>query len=208
MKGGYLTLFHFRGIPVRGHWTILLVPLLFGLGANMWRTPAYWLAILFLIAWHEAGHAFLVRRYKHEVISIDLHGFGGACVWHGNATPWQRAAIAWGGVLAQATLFPLAGLLAASSWAATSPSVKAIIYAWTIPNALIIAFNLIPIQPLDGGTAWALLPMAWRRWRRRRPPRPPKEVDYDKIPKEIRNEVDRVLDEVSEEVAKRKADAD
>ena len=104
---GYLTIFHYRGAPVRIHWTAPLGALI--LGGSLLVVPIYWLAFFVLIVMHEIGHAALVRRYRFQVISIDLHGLGGLCRWEGSANPWQRAVIAWGGIWVQLALLVFAG---------------------------------------------------------------------------------------------------
>lgn len=163
-RDGALTLFHWRGRPVRAHWMLALGALLFG-------HPIEYFTIVLL---HEFGHALLVQRYGLWVEEIMIHGFGGWCRWRGHATPLQRSVIAWGGVWAQMLL--LAGTLLA--FEILGPPTSAI--GWGIHdsfigiNLFLIVLNLIPIKPLDGAEAWRLIPLliAHRRRARRRHKRP------------------------------------
>ena len=103
--GGYLAIGRWRGAPVRLHWTLPVGALVFGQGRFV---PGFWLGFFLLVFVHELGHAVLVRRYGHRVVSIDIHALGGMCRWSGEPTAIDRSRIAWGGVLAQAVAFAVA----------------------------------------------------------------------------------------------------
>ncbi len=113
-----------------------------------------WLVLAAIILIHEAGHAFLVRRFSLVVYSIVLTGTGGECTWAGHATPTQRAIIAWGGVLAQVPLL----LLGLALGALLPPKAPALVVeaetTLVSVNVMLIAFNLLPIPALDGWHAW------------------------------------------------------
>src|SRR4051812_42113371 len=95
MKGA-LRLGRWRGVPVFLHWSTPLGFLIF-----VGFRPASWLALTALILAHEWGHAVLIRRYGLRVEAIYVRGTGGECTSTGQASPLQRALIAWGGVLGQ-----------------------------------------------------------------------------------------------------------
>lgn len=152
--GGWVTLGRWRGAPMRLHWTVLLTPLVFG---GLRWLPAYWLSVLFLILLHEVGHAWWVMRFKLRVHSIDAHGFGGWCRWSGRPTALQRGLIASGGVMAQGVLL-LATLAVGLVWEPTPGSWGGHVeHAFVRTNLWLIAFNLLPIPPLDGAEVWKLL---------------------------------------------------
>jgi Zn-dependent protease len=164
MNGGYLTLARWQGVPIRAHWTLPIIALYF----SGWAfAPMLWLAFFALILIHEMGHAILVKAFRQHVFSIDLTGFGGLCRWVGTVTAIQRSMIAWGGVLAQLALY-----VATTLWTTLVPPDSAIgaeiAYVFTHTNLYIMAFNLIPIAPLDGAEAWSLIPLLRARWRTRR----------------------------------------
>ena len=170
---GYLTLGRIRGIPIRIHWTMPLGALIFG---GFRFAPAFWLGFFLLVLAHELGHAYFVRRYRHHVLAIEVTGFGGLCRWSGYATPYERAAIAWGGVVAQGLILiaTMAVLLvfgpARSLWAAE------LAHVFTTTNLWLIALNLLPFPPLDGHEAWPLAKHVFEKLksRSRRPPSPPR----------------------------------
>src|SRR5579859_2714533 len=97
MRSGYATVAYLGRSPLRLHWTLPIGALVVS-GGHF--APYTWAAFAFLILVHELGHAFLVRRYRHAVVSIDLHGLGGHCRWSGYASEVEKSKIAWGGVLA------------------------------------------------------------------------------------------------------------
>jgi Zn-dependent protease len=157
---------------VRAHWSLPLGALLFGQGRFV---PGFWLGFFLLVLIHELGHAALVKRYGHRVVSIDIHALGGACRWSGEATAIDRARIAWGGVLAQAVALALA--VAAIALAGTPEAAigSQLASAFTTTNVWLIAINLIPVAPLDGAEAWKLfLLLAARRRSRADAARPGK----------------------------------
>jgi len=159
---GFLQLGRFRGAPIRIHWSVLLGVLFF---TGFRFAPAAWLGFVAIILLHELGHALMVVRYGLRVNAIDVHGFGGECRWSGDATPWQRAIIAWGGVLAQALL--LAGTFAFIHFtgAPVTRFGAELAAVFTETNLWVIGLNLLPVPPLDGATAWSIVPL-WKARRR------------------------------------------
>ena len=162
MNSGFFTLGSYRGIPVRLHWTAPLLAVLFG--GFRWA-PGVWLGVFLLIFLHELGHAFVVRRFGHKVTSVDVAGFGGQCRYEGLPTSVQRAAIAWGGVWAQLVVLALAGLWLAVLGRPANMIGAQVMSAFIETNLFLMAFNLIPLRPLDGAEAWALFPLLYRNWK-------------------------------------------
>lgn len=138
---GFLV-FRLRRVPVRVHWSTPGGLFVFG---GLTLSPLLWIVIVGTTLVHELGHALLVRRFRLTVVSIDLHGLGGTCRWVGPATPLQAAMIAWGGVLAQLVVM-------AAALAFPHPIASLVVAV----NAYLIALNLLPFEPFDGGRAWAL----------------------------------------------------
>jgi hypothetical protein len=143
-----------RGVPLRVHWTMPVGALLFG-GFSF--VPAFWLAFFVLVLLHELGHAFVVQRFGHLATSVEVTGFGGLCRWTGHSTAFERAAIAWGGVLAQTALLILTWTLLWLVGTPSNPHLAEIAYAFTHTNLLLIGLNLLPFRPLDGAEAWSIL---------------------------------------------------
>src|SRR5262249_49588782 len=153
LENGYLRLGRFRGVPIRMH---VLTPLgaLFFSGFRF--EPGAWLGFVLIILVHEIGHALLVMRYGLGVSSIDLHAYGGATRWSGQATGHQRSVIAWGGVLAQAALFVATAAVLTFLGAPRTFFGRELVYVFTTTNLWLMALNLLPFPPLDGAQAWKL----------------------------------------------------
>lgn len=160
---GFTQIFRFRGVPVRLHWSVVLIAFFVGGGFRL--AIGAWTAFLLLIFIHEVGHAMLAQRYGLRVVGIDVHGLGGLCRYEGTDSPWQRSVIAWGGVLGQLVLLLLAltvariGALPRGAFAADFMRVA------ISANLFIAALNLIPLRGLDGAEAWKL-PRLWAKRRR------------------------------------------
>jgi stage IV sporulation protein FB len=157
-QSGFLELGRIRGAPVRLHWSVLLGVLFF---TGFRFSPAAWLGFVALVLIHELGHAAVVLRYGLRVVGIELHGFGGECRWDGQATPWERAVIAWGGVLAQAVLLAVTFGVVLVTGGPTTHFGTELVAVFTQTNVWLALVNLLPIPPLDGANAWSVV-RAWR----------------------------------------------
>lgn len=132
-------------------------------------------AFLFFISvtLHELGHAIVARRNGIGVMGIDLWVFGGlAKLTRDSETPGEEFRVAVAGPVVTAVLVALSlGAVAATSHAGSS--VDSIIgsdtaetpllalMAWVaMMNAALLAFNLVPGFPLDGGRIARAI--AWR----------------------------------------------
>jgi len=105
--------------------------------------------ILICLLVHELGHAIAVRSLGFGGSTITLSMFGGVCSWHANPTPAQRIVVAVAGPAATALCAGACFVLAR----AVMPSYAgAILTQLTQLNLLWLAFNLLPVLPLDGGT--------------------------------------------------------
>ncbi len=161
LRGGYLNVTRVRGVTIRLHFTALLASLL------AVYYPTVWLSGLIVVLVHESGHAWLVRRYRAHVFSIDMHALGGHCRYGARLTEVQTSLVAWGGIVAQAILMGVLEVLFffrsfAPGWLLGFSATL------TAVNMYIACFNLLPIPPLDGWEAWRLfrlsnLAMWWRR---------------------------------------------
>jgi len=162
---GFLNLGTWRRVPVRLHWTAPLGAALFG---GLRWAPVVWVAFFVLVLAHELGHAYLVRRYGHHVMAIDVTGFGGLCRWFGTATTFERAAIAWGGVVAQAVLLIIAGGALLVFGPVRTQLAADLVGTFVYANFWLIVLNLLPFPPFDGKEAWPLARMLFQRWRNER----------------------------------------
>jgi Zn-dependent protease len=154
-EAGYLTVGAYDGVPIRIHWSTPLTA--FVLGAGGWA-PVFWIGYALVVLVHEIGHAVMVRRVGGTLDSIDVTGWGGRCVWSGDPTRFEDALVAAGGVLAQAILFAIVALLFLALGRPQNTFVIELVQAVVGVNLVLALLNLIPLEPLDGASAWRLLP--------------------------------------------------
>jgi Zn-dependent protease/predicted transcriptional regulator len=138
-----------------------------------WTAAAYWVTgaatalLLFAsVLVHELGHSVVALRFGIPVRSINLFIFGGVAEI-GAEPPTARAE------LLIAVAGPVVSLaLAALFWvtrplvAASQPVLGVFEYLAYI-NGVLVAFNLIPGYPLDGGRVFRAAVWAWTRDMRR-----------------------------------------
>jgi Zn-dependent protease len=154
------------GIEIGINWTWLIVFALVGvtLSASVFPAVHAGLAtatyvvmgvvatVLFFgsILLHELGHAVVARREGMEISGITLWVFGGVARFKGMfRSPGAEFRIAVAGPLVSLALG--AGLIAAAHFLAL-PAAAGTVVAWVgWTNLVLLAFNLLPALPLDGG---------------------------------------------------------
>jgi Zn-dependent protease len=161
MTRGLWSLGRWRGVPVWLHWSVWLGLAWFGFRHRAWLPALLSFAGFFgLLAIHELGHAFAARSRRVRVHEIRLYLLHGLCRHAVPARERDDVFIAWGGVLAQAAVL-LVALPLSAGIGALSPTLSielAPLFRMLIAaNAWMIAFNLLPIAPLDGHRAWRVL---------------------------------------------------
>lgn len=111
---------------------------------------------------HELGHAIVARRHGVEVEEIDLWLLGGVSRMRGEAhEPDDELRYALAGPAMTAAIAACFGLAYALLPAGTPAVVTALVEYQLLVNCLILAFNLLPAFPLDGGRV--LRALLWRR---------------------------------------------
>jgi Zn-dependent protease/CBS domain-containing protein len=166
-----LTLGRIAAIPIRVHWSWLVIVLIvvgilsqiyMGVapGAGAWiLASAAGLLLCISVVLHELGHALAALCYRFSVRSITLFAVGGVAeIDAENTTPVQELLVAVAGPAVSLLLALLGGLVWwHSPWAALG--LLALHLALT--NGLMAVFNLLPGYPMDGGrvlhaTLWFL----------------------------------------------------
>lgn len=148
------------GIPVRLHFTMVLVPFL----TYNWMpvsTPLgflFWLSLVGLlfgsVLLHEFGHALTARKYGIITQDIVLTPLGGmARVMSMPKNPRQEIAIAIAGPLVSLALSGLAfvGLYALAVVPSLSGRGSETLIILFQANLMLALFNLVPALPMDGG---------------------------------------------------------
>jgi len=153
-----------RGVDIDLHWSVLLIATVILIGA--FKSPLLsivggtcWVSVLVL---HECGHLLMAQRKHSEVFGIEVYPLWAITHYQ---TPWSRldaAAIAWGGVLAQAVVgIPLVVYVAVFGYTPWEP-VNAVLALFGPFSLAMAGFNLLPFAPLDGSKAWDLFPALWQ----------------------------------------------
>ncbi|MEX2587725.1 MAG: site-2 protease family protein [Actinomycetota bacterium] len=175
------TIARVRGITIGAHWSWLIVAVLVswslssfffpseypGLGDRTYLTMGVVSALIFFasILLHELGHAFRALKEGMKVGDITLWLFGGVARFEGMfPSPGAEFRIAIAGPLVSLVLaiaFTVAGGAAEAAGVAL-PVVAVADYLGMI-NFLVLAFNLVPALPLDGGRV--LRSWLWHRQR-------------------------------------------
>jgi PDZ domain-containing secreted protein/Zn-dependent protease/CBS domain-containing protein len=170
-----------RGIPIGAHWTWLLVfaivvwslgTVLFpatypGLDGATYLGMAVAAALLFFasVLAHELGHAFRALDEGQHIEGITLWLFGGVARLRGTPhSPGAEFRVAAAGPVISALLAVLfAGAALAGDRLGGPDAVQGVVDYLARINLILLAFNLVPALPLDGGRilrAWL-----WRRQR-------------------------------------------
>jgi Zn-dependent protease len=158
-QGGF-RLFRLAGIDVFLHWSWFVVALyeIQGrtrqYGSLVWNVAEY-LGLFLIVTLHEFGHSLACRQVGGEADHIVLWPLGGVAYvrppQRPGATLWSLAA----GPLVNVALIPVLlglGLLNYAVGLATAvPDGALLIHALWYINVFLLAFNLLPIYPLDGG---------------------------------------------------------
>lgn len=163
-------LFEFRGpwgVPIQfGQSLAFLVGLLLylNLNGNIMNGVIISLMLITIILLHELGHAWGNLIQGIPVRRIMIHGGGGFCEPGAPGSPSQRELTVAMGPLVNLALWALAGialwalfkLVVQGSLGVSVPIGTLSLIAYYIDlfaffNLLFFIFNLIPVQPLDGG---------------------------------------------------------
>jgi len=159
-----------KRVDVFVHWSVFLIGALILLDTLRTPLPALvgMTAYLSVLLIHESGHLIIARRQGYDALSIELYPIFGIARFEMPGSRFDRDLISWGGVLAQAIVsVPIAlcvSLFGYTPWDTLNIAL-AILGAASL---CIAAFNLLPCRPLDGSSAWDLIPAFFERRRLRK----------------------------------------
>jgi Zn-dependent protease len=178
MNGSNFQVLKVQGIPIRIHLSWFVVLLLFTWSlATGWfpvsdpglTTATYWmmglvasLGLFLSILLHELGHAFVSLRMGLGIRGITLFLFGGVAEMEDEPPdPRSEFLIAVAGPVVS-VLIALACWLVGATFGAILPiTVLAVLTYLTTINLIVVAFNLLPAFPLDGGRVFRSV--LWKR---------------------------------------------
>ena len=152
------------GIQVRIHLTFLL---LLGFYAWVYYTEGglsaavggvtFTLLIFLCVLLHEFGHAFAAKAFGIRTPDITLLPIGGvARLERMPANPWQELVIALAGpavnvFIAVVVFLLIGGVLPLHEFALIETASGSLLAKLLFVNILLVAFNIIPAFPMDGG---------------------------------------------------------
>lgn len=169
MDSGFWAIGKWRGVPVFFHWSILLwIPWSVWQNMNFFWAAVTFPAFVLLMCAHELGHALAAKFRRVNVESIKLFVLHGQCEHEPPYHEEDDVFIAWGGVLAQLVILALAvagKYLLLSLLPPAYYLLFPLFYVFINANLTLAILNLIPIQPLDGYTAWCVFPLLGERLR-------------------------------------------
>ena len=162
-SGGWaLRLGAVMGIPIRIHFTFLLLLLWFGFAATARGESAPWAVLILVLLFacvvlHELGHAAMARRFGVRTREIVLYPIGGIAKLENIPGGVAELLIALAGPAVNLVIAIL--LVAAMVLLGMEPAVDfglllppgPILPKLLAANLALLAFNLIPAFPMDGG---------------------------------------------------------
>lgn len=169
MFGPRFRICRLAGIPVEidASWFLIALFLTWSLAAGYFpytypglASGTYWImglsgmvGLFLSIVLHELGHAVTARKYRLPVARITLFIFGGVAELKKEpSSPFSDFIVALMGPVVSVVLALLFYLGAQTCEAGTcSVLVHGVLYYLAMINIFIVAFNLIPAFPLDGG---------------------------------------------------------
>jgi Zn-dependent protease len=167
LQRGAFPLFRVAGVGVYLHWTWLLMAyVVIKILPDKYDRPVWklveFLAVFAVVLLHEFGHALACRSVGGEADTIVLWPLGGVAFVR---PPQRPGAVLWSiaaGPLVNVFLVPVTGGLALLYYLLQAgegkPSdVGYFLYSLAFINLITLAFNLLPIYPLDGGQIFRAL---------------------------------------------------
>jgi Zn-dependent protease len=158
-RQGSIRLFKLFGITVYLHWAWFIAIWYFVSQARGYSSPIWsvleCLALFAIVLIHEFGHQLACRSVGGKTHDIILWPLGGVAYVSPPQRPgaqlWSIAA----GPLVNVALFPVLTavvlLARAANWGYAMPNAYLFVLTLWFINTVLLAFNLLPIYPLDGG---------------------------------------------------------
>jgi Zn-dependent protease/CBS domain-containing protein len=181
------------GIPVRLHWTFLLVILYVAWAFASFSQTVYgktygfggiepaqlrWLysllfAVVFFtcVALHELGHSYIAHKNGISIKSITLYFFGGVASMEAiPKNPSLELQMAFAGPAVSGVVGLISVSLAGPATTFGGAGIGIMLWTLGIMNIILMAFNLLPAFPMDGGRllrAWFATRMPYVKATRR-----------------------------------------
>jgi len=160
VRQGSIPLFRLAGVSVSLHYSWFLIAIYRIQGGSGRYSSIVWnvlelLALFLIVLTHEFGHALACRQVGGKADRIMLWPFGGVAYVDPPQRPgpmlWSIAAGPLVNVVLAPILFVAFLACKSSGLAETMPDLYAFVRAVLWINIGLLAFNILPIYPLDGG---------------------------------------------------------
>jgi len=154
-----------HGTGVYVHWSVLAIcaVILAGVIRRPLQSILGMIAYLSVLFIHECGHLILARRKQCDVSAIELYPIFAITRYSQPWSAFDEAVIAWGGVLAQSIVaIPLALIVVFYGYTRFQ-ALNAVMAILGVLGLGVAIFNLVPSPPLDGATAWQIVPLAIKK---------------------------------------------
>ena len=155
------------GIPVRVHWTFLLLLYVVAafVGTSAGATLLFLAGLVLAVLLHELGHGLVARRLGIHVVDITFWPLGG--MTNMSRVPEDSRIEGWIAAGGPVTNLVLAGIAALASFglgAAGLPEAALSAGGFALINLYLGTLNLLPVFPMDGGRilrAWLARSSDW-----------------------------------------------
>jgi len=145
------------GIPLRVHWSFFLLPAYVLLGsvglglAGMLFSQVVLFTVFACVLCHELGHALMARSFGIGTRDITLYPVGGVARLESTGSrPQEELWISLAGPAVNLAFFLLLAPLALTLSLAGGVLSQLVTAVW-LANGILVAFNLLPAFPMDGG---------------------------------------------------------
>jgi len=159
-KYRYITLFKFRNVPIRIHYTLtitLLAVYFYGFINTFFLVAAFSLTLVLLV--HELGHMWFANRLGLKVHEINLFLVHGECIYEESDIEYENYVVAWSGIVTQLFIAIPAVILFLVFEYKLPDALSTLLVFLGFYNLLLIAVNLLPISRLDGASCWKAIPL-------------------------------------------------
>jgi Zn-dependent protease/CBS domain-containing protein len=145
-----VTLFRVSGIPIRFHFTFLILAAILIFGRFLGTYQVIKVGGLFAsVLLHELGHALTALRFGVGIVSITMYPIGGVARLASQPTPWQEL---WITIMGPVVNLVIAGALYAVQQADLAGGQWREVVSFLITgNIILFLFNMLPAFPMDGG---------------------------------------------------------
>lgn len=157
MRAG-LKIFNYLGAPVNVHISVVLVFIYFYMNGGIVTCIMSGFAFIALMTIHEMGHAYFVRKYKHDLMEIRIYPILGACLYEYDERYTPETLIFAGGLLAQlvilAVWLAIIGFISIFGLNHLGYTIKPLTNVFIDTNILLLILNSLPVPGLDGFELW------------------------------------------------------